>query len=530
MVGILGWFGLEVTVISSNFISLQLIMTMAVAIHLIVRYRELLVEHPEVDNRTLLVQTMCLKLKPCVFATLTTVAGFGSLLLCDILPVSTFGWMMIAGLLVSLVITFLLFPTVLFYLPKPEIKPKQNSRHAGGGWTARLTVQRGGLITGISVVALCLGLLGIAQLEVENSFIDYFKSDSEIYQGMRVVDQELGGTTPLDLILYFNGDDEPNEQIESSETEAVADAELDEFDDFDEFEAEFTEPDDDPYKYWFTPSKMDLVKSIHAYLDGLPATGKVLSLATTLEMAQRLNEGKPLDGMAMALLFNEAPDNLQEILIRPYVSVEHNEARFSMRLEDSLPGVRRNQLLQKIESDLCEKFNLVPGDFRLAGMMVLYNNMLRSLFDSQILTLGMTIVILMAMFLVLFRSVKVALVAIFPNILSIAIVLGFMGWMGIPLDLMTITIAAISVGIAVDDTIHYIHRFRKEFPKDRSYVAAMYRCHDSIGHAMTYTSITIILGFSILALSNFIPTIYFGLLTSLAMLIALLAALTLLPR
>ena len=536
MVGLLGWFGWEVTVISSNFISLQLIMTMAVVIHLIVRYRELLAEKPEADNRALIVETMCLKLHPCLFATLTTVAGFGSLLLCDILPVITFGWMMIAGLFVSLVVTFILFPTILAFMPKPAPVIRSSAPAAWSGWTAKFTQERGRLILWISIIGLVLGLAGIAQLEVENSFIDYFKSNSEIYRGMRVVDRELGGTTPLDLILHFDAN-EPNtlgnsvaDANEKGTRTTEFDEEFDEFAEFDTFEAEFADGNEDPNKYWFTPGKMDLVRSIHQYLDDLPATGKILSLATTLEMAQRLNEGKPLDSLAMALLFNEAPEDLQELLIRPYVSVENNEARFSMRIQDSMPGLRRRQLLETIQNDLQETFNLPPDRFRLSGIMVLYNNMLQSLFESQILTLGITVLALMTMFLVLFRSIKIALIAILPNLLSIGVVLGFMGWVGIPLDLMTITIAAISIGIAVDDTIHYIHRFQTEFPRDRDYLATMHRCHRSIGHAMSYTSITIILGFSILGFSNFIPSIYFGLLTSLAMFIALLAALTLLPR
>ena len=156
--------------------------------------------------------------------------------------------------------------------------------------------------------------------------------------------------------------------------------------------------------------------------------------------------------------------------------------------------------------------------------------MLQSLFDSQILTLGVVVAALIFMFLILFRSLKIALIAIFPNILSISVVLGFMGWVKIPLDMMTITIASISVGIAVDDTIHYINRFNEEFIKDRDYLATMHRCHESIGYAMYYTTVTIIIGFSILVLSNFVPSIYFGLLTGLAMIIALLSALTLLPQ
>ncbi|MHC4060654.1 MAG: efflux RND transporter permease subunit [Planctomycetota bacterium] len=485
MIGLLGWFGWEVTVVSSNFISLQLILTMAISIHLVVRYRELLVKNPQAPNREIILDAVRLKLKPCVFAVLTTIAGFGSLVLCDILPVITFGWMMIAGLVVSLIVTFLLFPSVLILIPKDRPAGSGGRRFSVTAVLAGFTQAHGRLIVGVSGLVLIASIVGIARLKVENSFIDYFKENTEIYQGMKVIDQHLGGTTPLDVIVQFDGPGAapaPNDVAPAAQSN-------DEFDEFEEFEEAATDE-----KYWFTAEKMRRIKAVHEYLDSIPETGKVLSLATMLRIAEKLNDRKPLDSW------------------------------------DSEKTLRRNELLKKIKADLTDISGLEAERVHLAGLLVLYNNMLQSLFGSQILTLGITVLALMVMFLVLFRSLRLALIAIFPNVLSIAAVLGFMGWLDMPLDMMTITIAAISVGIAVDDTIHYIHRFKREFEKDRRYLPAMHRCHGSIGHAMYYTSVTIIIGFSILALSNFIPSIYFGLLTSLAMLIALIAALTLLPQ
>jgi predicted RND superfamily exporter protein len=363
--------------------------------------------------------------------------------------------------------------------------------------------------------------VGISRLAVENSFIDYFKNTTEIYQGMKVIDQDLGGTTPLDVIIEL---DEPEAlaQKVAPETDAQNGDEFDEFDEFDEAQ--------DKDKYWFTSDKMAQVKKIHDYLDGLPETGKVLSLETIMKIAEKLNNGKPLDNFTLALLYTKIPDKSKGTVLKPYVSVEHNEVRFSIRVRDSEKSLKRDKLLKKIRHDLISKLGLKEEHTHLAGMLVLYNNMLQSLFSSQILTLGVVVLALMSMFLILFRSLKIALIAISPNLLSIGVVLGAMGWLNIPLDMMTITIAAISVGIAVDDTIHYIHRFKHEFRVDRNYIKTVHRCHGTIGHAMYYTSVTIIIGFSILVLSNFIPSIYFGLLTGLAMLIALIAALTLLPQ
>ncbi len=520
MIGLLGWFGWEVTVISSNFISLQLIITLAIVIHLIVRYRELLLQNPQRPNRELILDAVLLKLRPCVYAVLTTIAGFGSLVLCDIRPVINFGWMMIVGLIVSLIVTFLLFPAVLILVPKQSPSVKRQRRFSVTSVLAGFTEAHGVLIMGISGLVLVCAFIGISRLDVENCFIDYFNETTEIYQGMKVIDQHLGGTTPLDVVIEFEGPD-----VLSISTEPAVTESDDMFDEFDEYELAATDE-----KYWFNAEKMDRVKAVHNYLDNLPETGKVLSLGTMLEITEKLNSGRPLDSFELALLYSETPDKFKTMLTRPYVSVEHNEVRYWARVRDSEKTLRRNELLKKIKADLPGILELDAEKVHLAGMLVLYNNMLQSLFGSQILTLGITVLVLSGMFLVVFASLRIALIAMIPNVLPVAVVLGVMGWLKIPLDMMTITIAAIGIGIAVDDTIHYIHRFKREFQKDRRYLPTMHRCHRSIGHAMYYTSITIIIGFSILVLSNFIPSVYFGLLTGLAMLIALLADLTLLPQ
>ncbi len=520
MIGLLGWFGWEVTVVSSNFISLQLIITLTIVIHLIVRYRELLVQSPQVPNRQLILETIRSKLKPCVYAVLTTIAGFGSLLFCSILPVITFGWMMMAGLIVSLLVTFILFPSVLLLLPRETPPDVRERRFSITSILARFTQAHGVLIVGISGLAFVWSIIGISKLEVENSFIDYFQKDTEIHQGMKVIDQRLGGTTPFDVVIDFE-----EHNALSAPAESVGVKRDDDFDEFDEFDEAATQA-----KYWFTAEKMARIKAVHRYLESLPETGKVLSLAGMLGIVEKLNKGRPLDSFELALLHSETPDKFKTLLVRPYVSVEHSQARFWVRVRDSEKTLRRNVLLKKVASDLTGVLGLDAKQVHLSGLLVLYNNMLQSLFGSQILTSGITVLVLSGMFLVLFRSPRIALIAIFPNVLPIVFVLGVMGWLGIPLDMMTITIAAISLGISVDDTIHYIHRFKYEFQKDRNYLQTMHRCHGSIGHAMYYTSVIVIIGFSILAMSNFIPSVYFGLLTGLVMLIALLANLTLLPR
>ena len=534
MIGLLGMLRWQVTVISSNFISLQLIITLAIAVHIVVRYRELLAANPDMPTRQLICETVRLKFRPCVFAVLTTIVGFGSLVLSNILPVIMFGWMMIVGLCVSLVLTFLLLPVALMLLPKPPSASEGGPFDAITRALARITESKtiailviGGLVFGVSVA-------GITQLEVENSFIDYFRPSTEIYQGMKVIDEQLGGTTPLDVIIQFESLDSQSPEIipavaffdEDDEDDEAADA-GDFFDDFDEADELDGGVGND--SYWFTQNKLNRIRDAHRYLESLPETGKVISLATALDIAEKLNDGKPLDSFELALVFSKTPDQFRKILIDPYVCLAQSQIRLWVRIKDSRKDLRRNELLAKIKNELPGVIGFPPEKIRLSGLLVLYNNMLQSLFSSQIGTLGITVALLSGMFWILFKSWRIALLAMFPNVLPVAVVLGLMGWAGIPLDMMTITVAAIGVGIAVDNTIHYLHRFKEEFASDGNYPAAMHRCHGSIGHAMFYTSFVITAGLFMLALSNFIPTVYFGLLTGLVMIIALVADLMVLP-
>ena len=413
--------------------------------------------------------------------------------------------------------TFLLFPAALLLLPKEsrpaEIKPHRFSLTKS---LAGFTQRHGAPILALTVFFSVLIILGISRLKVENSFIDYFKSSTEIYQGMSVIDQKLGGTTPVDVIVQF--------QPVALDEEDDLSADEDEEDPFKDVIKEDTD------QYWFTDDRLAVIEEVHDYLDQIPETGKVLSVGTLLKIGRDLNSGKPLDSLDMTVFYAKLPKELKDLILSPYLSIKDNEARFSVRVKDSSKTLKRDAFLKQIHKDLIEKIGLEPDKVHLAGTMVLYNNMLQSLFSSQIKTLGVVALALLVMFWILFRSFKLALIALFPNLFASGSVLGIMGWMHIPLDMMTITIAAISIGIAVDNTIHYICRFRDEIKVDHDYYKTLHRCHDSIGHAMYFTSIIIIIGFSILVFSSFWPTIYFGLFTGLAMLIALIAALTLLPQ
>ncbi|MDX5386452.1 MAG: MMPL family transporter, partial [Marinobacter sp.] len=482
MIGFLGWAQWPVTVISSNFISLLLIMTLSLTIHLIVRYREFQHDEPDAAPRDVLRRTVMAMIKPCFYMAITTIVAFGSLTFSGIRPVIDFGWMMTLGLSVAFIITFLVFPALLSLLPPPLDNRVTSDRIPFTDAFARFTERFGGTVLMGSGVIAVLCVIGLSRLTVENSFIDYFKSSTEIHQGMITIDDRLGGTTPLDVVII----DEPPPENYSDDPFAS---------DCDPFVEDCDEED---YRdTWYTLQKMRQLGDVHDYLNNLPETGKVLSISTTLDLLAQINGGTPLNAVELAFVPAAVPDDLQDILLTPYISEEQSQARFSIRILETMPDLRRQDLLDRIHNHLTTELGYDPERVQLSGMTVMYNNMLQSLFDSQIKTIGVVFAAIMVMFLILFRSLKLALIGMAPNLIAAGSVLGLMGWLGIPLDMMTITVAAITVGIAVDDTIHYIHRFKTELAKDGDYLATMHRCHRSIGQAMFFTSLTIISGFSI---------------------------------
>ena len=519
--GFLGLFQWEISVISSNFISLQLIMNMSLVVHLIIKYKELLLQNTNDTQKQLLQDTVTSMFKPSFFVVITTIAGFSSLVFSGILPIITFGWMMSVGIVISLVITFLLFPITLMFFPKGKIKNHEKEQSPITSKIANVAMQYKKTIIFLSILTVVFSISGAMKLRVENSFIDYFKKDTQIYQGMKLIDQKLGGTTPLDVIITFknNSDEVKSIALENETTD----------DELESFEDEFETTEAEKKKYWFTKSKMDKIIKVHNYLDSLEPIGKVLSLATLLDVGKSLNEGKELDGLTLALINTELPSKYKEIILSPYVDIENNMARISTRVIDSMPGLKRDELLKKIDKDLNKMINKEYEEFKVSNLLVIYNNMLQSLFDSQIKTIGVVVFVLFIMFLFLFKNLKIAIIAIIANTIPVGVIFGFMGWMDIPLDMMTITIAAISIGIAVDDTIHYIHRFRLEYAQTNDLYLSIKNSHKSIGRAMFYTSTIIMVGFSVLVLSSFIPTIYFGLLTVIAMFMAIAMDLLLLP-
>ncbi len=575
LLGYLSWIDWRLTVISSNFVSLLLIITLALTIHLIVRYRELLRDGPDRDQIDLVRDTVTHMVLPCIYTVLTTAVAFISLVVSDIRPVIDFGWMMTMGIVLALILAFIIIPAGMIILGKGKNTDSGDNSATFTLYFSRFTENHGGLVLGLALIAGLVSTWGISQLQVENRFIDYFRAHTEIHQGLSIIDAKLGGTTPLEIILDapppINNSSLSFDEIMASSGESktapvddpygdpfagayensgedtksnVAEA-YDPFAGMYEDEA-LTETTDDPFaemyedeaptevdvvedSYWLTSAGIEDIRKIHLYLESLPEIGKVSSLVTVTDVASDLS-GHKLNDLELAFMSLMLSKENAELLLNPYIDEKNNQARITMRVNETQGDLNRQQLLNKIHLFAVSEAGFKEEQVHFTGILVLYNNMLQSLFHSQIMTMGTVFVGIMAMFLILFRSISISLIAIVPNFLAAGVVLGGMGISGIPLDMMTITIAAITVGIGVDHAIHYITRFKREFEIDGNYIASMHRAHASIGRALFYTAITIIMGFSILALSNFIPSVYFGLLTALAMLAALLGSMTLLPK
>ena len=512
MMGLLGLLGWKVTVISSNFIALMLILTMAMNIHMVTRFLQLKERNIDKTTFDLLILTTNKMFWPILYTVLTTIIAFLSLIFSGIKPIIDFGWMMTMGLITSFIITFTLLPTLINFVSKEKISLKKKSDSFITSFFAKLSKNNYKTIFVITGFVIVISLVGISRLEVENSFINYFSKKTEIYKGMKLIDEKLGGTTPLEVILKF-----------PKKNKVINNDDEDEFDDWE------NEDDQNDQKYWFTKDKIDRISKVHNYLDSLPQVGKVLSFSSIIDVATLLNGNKPLGTLELGVLYSKIPQSIKSEIIDPYISIEDNEARINLRIIDSQEDLRRNDLIKKINFDLKNKMDLSDDDFKLAGVLILFNNMLQSLFKSQILTLSLVMVGIFLMFIILFRNIKLSFIGVIPNFLAAFLILGIIGLLEIPLDMMTITIAAITIGIAVDNSIHYIYRFKEEFRDLRDYDKTISLCHNTVGRAILNTSITIIFGFSILILSKFIPTIYFGIFTGLAMMLAMVSVLTLLP-
>ena len=511
MTGLLGLLGWKVTVISSNFIALMLILTMAMNIHMSVRYLQIKKENPDLKNINVILMTTGKMFWPILYTVLTTVCAFLSLIISEIKPIIDFGWMMTLGLITSFIITFTLLPTILNFLSNNKVEIKKENKSIITDFLSNVAINNSKTIFSVTALVIFLSIIGISKLEVENSFINYFNKNTEIYKGMKLIDDKLGGTTPLEIILKF-----PAKVKETKEEDDVDD---------------WGEDDDlNNEKYWFTKDKIDKIDKVHNYLANLDGVGKVLSFSSILKVAEKLNNNKELGTLEMGILYSKIPDSIKKEIVDPYISIEHNEARINLRIKDSQEGLRRNELIKKIQYDLENQLKLKKNEFKLAGVLILFNNLLQSLFKSQILTLGFVMVGIFIMFLVLFRNLTLSLIGVVPNFIAAFFILGIIGLLGIPLDMMTITIAAITIGIAVDNSIHYIYRFKEEFLLNNNYQETLKLCHSTVGVAILNTSITIVFGFSILVFSNFIPTIYFGVFTGIAMLLAMISVLTLLPN
>ena len=513
-IGVLAWIDQPATVVSSSFIALLAIFSISFSIHLISEYRDLAPEDTELSQYALAVKTMKNKLAPSVYTTLTTCVAFASLITSDIIPVSDFGLMVCIGIVIAMVVSYGLFASILVLLPKKDICETLIALPRINGWFAHLSINRTKSINFAALIVFALSAVGISQLGLGNRIVEYFRADTEIRQGLEFIDIELGGTVPLDIVVYFDPYEAP---------EVVAD---DPFDPFASFDAE---PDPYPQRYWFTPEKLAVIEKLQSYVESRPETGKSVSISNMEMVGRAFTDGQPLTYLELTAILGSVTEDVRKSLIDPYVSPELGQVRISTRLHETGDSYNLQELISSIETYAIDEVGLDPEDIHVSGVAVLFNGMLVRLLDSQLSTAFGVVFATFLMFALLLRSIKMAIIGLAPNIMAAAMILGFMGFVGIPLDMMTITIAAIVIGIGVDDAIHYLHRFKEEMDSGKTANEAVIATHESTGKALYFTSFTVIAGLSVLMLSRFMPTVYFGSLAALAMAVALTANLTLLP-
>ena len=508
--GFLGYMDWKISVVSSNFIALLLILTISLTVHLLVKINEI---KKETNYKDSIIQGYDQMFAPCFFAALTTAVAFLSLTFGDLKPVIEFGKMMAFGIFIAFILTFTFLPCALYLINQSNTKDYL-SLHKITQSLLNFSQNNKQSIMLLFVSCFAILCFGISKLEVENRFIDYFDKETEIYKGMYEIDSKLGGTATLDIIIT-----QPDDNFESIDIQ-------DEFFEDDLFEDETSEA----AGYWWNIYSLNELERIHDYLDSIPEIGKVLSVASGVKLARQINDGEDLNDLELALLRSVLPEDIRESLLYSYINKDDSVVRISTRVNESSSDLNRNDLLSMIDNDLQNKFNLDSTQYEMTGLAVLYNNMLQSLFKSQIGSLLIVFAVISLMLFLIFKSIKVMIIGLIPNIFVASSVMGLLGLLSIPLDIMTITVAAISVGMAVDNTIHYIYRYKKELKINKSTEVALINAHATTGRAIFYTASTIAAGFCILSLSNFFPTILFGLFTSIAMILAFISSLTLLPN
>ena len=474
--GLLALLDLRATVISANFIAVQVVLTIAMLVHLVTHLLESQREQPEKSLYRSLLDTMTDKAKPTLYAALTTSIGFVSMVFTDIQPVIDLGWMMLCATLVSASVVLTGFPAFCLALWRSKVPPAIWRMN----WLSRTIVAmprwKAVVIPGTVIVGVVCSIAATG-VTVENSFINYFDKDTETYQGLKVIDQNLGGTTPLDVIYHVPPQKQKSAVVLSSDS-------------------------------------VQALGTITRSLESAKGMGRVLSVYDFTELARNINE-KPLTEYELDALYKLVDKEIRQNLVGSYFDPETNRLRVSARIVDTTEGLNRQTLLQNIKQQFKE--HGVPLEqVEFANLFVVYKSLLAKLFDSQILMLGIVLPCMLLALMVLFRSITAALITMVPNLIALVVFFGLIGFLGIPLDFMTITIAAISLGIATDDAVHFVVRYQNRINQGDA-DNALADTSQYVGRAVFITTVVIICGFLAVCLSDFVPTRLFGAFTALVL-------------
>ena len=493
-VGVMAFLDVPITMASTMLPALIMIIGVSDVIHLIFHYYEQ-VEKGRPKRETLVNTVREIGL-PCLMTSVTTAVGFVSLTISEIIPVRQFGYVAAIGLMMTFLAAFTIVPAVLYYLPTPgrEIKTRLDRRTTGRllNVLGRTNVRFRWVMLAFGVVAVIFSVGGVMRIRVENNNFDFFKEDSALLDAVRFIDRRFAGSNSLDILFIGHG---PDALVEPAALQGMAD--------------------------------------MQDRLMEFPEVRKVVSLS---DLVARLNRAMHEDDPA----FERIPESRQLIAqylllfsisggedLSSLVSLDYSTARTSARVVES-GSFRQQEIIEEVHAYVRDHPN-PHYDVVVTGGVALNASLVGHLIESQIKSFGVALGVIFLMFVLLFRSVRIAAVTLIPNVIPIGIALGLMGWLDIPLNIVTVMIASVAIGIAVDDTIHYTARCITEFRRCGDYDEAMFRVLHSVGRAIVFTSVVVTLGFAATLLSSFKPPIQFGVLAGTTMIAALFGDLVILP-
>ena len=497
-VGVFVIFGNKMNMVSGMLIPLIFIVSLATTVHILNRfYQEVKLSGDRRESILKTVKHICV---PCFLTCVTTSIGFLSLIVSDVTPVKTTGIFMAAGIMMSFFVCMTIVPGMLSFFPGWMSRPSMDMQkdHEASNkelrspyWFIGKFVKNNTIyVFAFSWVFVGVAIYGITKTEAESSIFESFPENSEITKSTEHIEKNLMGLIPMDIV------------VDATNMGGV-----------------------------FQPDVLVEMEKLQDYLKGIPEVTKSVSVVDYVKYlntllnkdvpdSQVITKDKAIDYVKLASLHG---DNI----VKSLYTKNYNEGRVSVRMKN-VGSARYEEIVNDIEGYIKLNFPLSVG-CAITGIVPLLMDMQGHLIESQIKTFTLAFILVFISIALLLKSARIGMMSMIPNLIPIAITLGVMGYVGINLDVATIMIASVAIGISVDDTIHFLYRFKEEFKKDRDHYLAIQRTLSGVGRALIFTTVVATCGFLVFCLSDFKAIQYFGLLTGITMVSAIIADLLILP-